>query len=358
MNAPPTQGIKYAGSKLKLIPFILDLARTVSPASVFDGFAGTTRVGQAFAKTGCRVVSNDLAEWSRVFGNCYLTNRRPKSFYERIIEHLNELAPQNGWFTEYYGGSADGFAKRPWQRHNTRKLDAIRAEIDRLELGMPETSVLLTSLILALDAVDSTIGHQAAYLRNWSARSFKTMRLKVPDLIESDAAHEVLRGNIFDALPNVAVDLAYLDPPYGSNNKKMPPSRVRYAAYYHLWTTVVRNDRPETFGKANRRTDSRDSDSASVFEDFRSDDSGRFAAVSAIERLIREVNARYVLMSYGSGGRATADELWGILENAGKVIESRRIDYRRNVMSAMRWTNRWTNDSEDPNVEYLFLLEK
>ena len=45
------------------------------------------------------------------------------------------------------------------------------------------------------------------------------------------------------------VDLAYYDPPYGSNNDKMPPSRVRYASYYHVWTTIIQNDRPELFGK-------------------------------------------------------------------------------------------------------------
>jgi adenine-specific DNA methylase len=49
-------------------------------------------------------------------------------------------------------------------------------------------------------------------------------------------------------------DLAYFDPPYGSNNEKRPPSRVRYAAYYHLWTSICRFDRPILFGKAQRRT--------------------------------------------------------------------------------------------------------
>jgi adenine-specific DNA-methyltransferase len=52
VDAPPTEGIKYAGSKLRLLPHILQLAQKVHAQSVFDGFAGTTRVSQAFARMG------------------------------------------------------------------------------------------------------------------------------------------------------------------------------------------------------------------------------------------------------------------------------------------------------------------
>jgi len=51
-DAPDTEGIKYAGSKLKLLPHILHLAKRVPAHSVFDGFSGTTRVSQAFSKRG------------------------------------------------------------------------------------------------------------------------------------------------------------------------------------------------------------------------------------------------------------------------------------------------------------------
>src|SRR5205823_12591731 len=81
LHAPPTEGIKYAGSKLKLLPYILQLAKKVSPQTVFDGFSGTTRVAQAFAQAGCRVIANDLAVWLRIFGTCYLLNPHPQKHY-------------------------------------------------------------------------------------------------------------------------------------------------------------------------------------------------------------------------------------------------------------------------------------
>lgn len=365
VNTFQTEGIKYAGSKQKLLPHILSLVRKVEPRSVLDGFAGTTRVSQALAQNGYLVVANDVSAWSQVFASCYLLNEHPNSYYAPLIEHLNHLPPEDGWFTEHYGGEPsdktsvglDGL-KKPWQKHNTRRLDAIRNEIDRLGLNAIEKSVLLTSLIYALDEVDSTLGHFASYLNEWSPRSFKPMRLKVPFLIQRRANHQVYKQDIFDLLHSAEVDLAYFDPPYGSNNEKMPPSRVRYAAYYHLWTTVILNDTPEIFGKAKRRTDTSDTVAASVFEEFRRNGSGQLLAVEAIRKLLAQVKARHIILSYSSGGRATSKQLSEVISESGRLVDVIEVDYRRNVMAGMRWTNEWVRDAELPNREFLFLIEK
>lgn len=362
---PKTEGIKYAGSKLKILPYILDLTRKLQPKSIFDGFTGTTRVAQAFAQAGYAVIANDRAAWSETFGKCYLLNSHPSSHYVSMINYLNNLPPEDGWFTEHYGGFANGGVsvgsdglKKPWQMHNTRKLDAIRTEIDRLGISDLERSVLLTSLIYALDEVDNTLGHFAAYLNEWSPRSYKTMKLSVPALFHSANQHRVISGDVFKILPEVAVDLAYFDPPYGSNNDKMPPSRVRYSAYYHVWTTICLNDKPQLFGKALRRADTSDSFAPSIFEEFRRGDSGRFIAVEAIEKLISNTNARHIILSYSSGGRATAEEINDVIARNGTLIEVAEINYKKNVMANMRWTSEWIRNAEEPNREFLFVIDK
>ncbi len=365
IDAPATQGIKYAGSKLRLIPHILGLAKKVDAKTVLDGFSGTTRVSQAFAKRGYRVFSNDIAVWSEVFGTCYLLNDLTARDYQPLIDHLNSLLPIDGWFTEKYGGKpnsgcaiqADGL-KKPWQAHNTRKLDAIRQEIEDLSLSTLEKAVALTSLILALDHVDSTLGHFVSYLKDWSPRSYNELLLKVPAVFTSKEEHRISRQDIFDILPDVEVDLAYFDPPYGSNNEKMPPSRVRYASYYHLWTTVCLFDNPYLFGKARRRKDSSDRIAASVFEEFRKSNAGRFLAVETIEKLIQMARAHWIILSYSSGGRATANELNEVIRKNGKLVDVIEIDYKKNVMAGMKWTNDWIRDAQEPNREFLFLIEK
>lgn len=364
IDAPSTEGIKYAGSKLKLLPKILELAKKTGARTVLDGFAGTTRVSQAFAKRGYRVICNDIAVWSEVFGKCYLLNRCDRAAYGDLIKHLNSQKPRDGWFTQHYGATPNDKVtavaplKKPWQAHNTRKLDAIREEIDNLFLSEVEKAVALSSLILALDRVDSTLGHFVSYLKDWSPRSFNELHLEVPRVFVNTDGHQVVRQDVF-SLANSAVDLVYYDPPYGSNNEKMPPSRVRYASYYHVWTSIILNDRPELFGKALRRNDTSDTVAVSLFEEFRRNPvTGRFIAVEAIERLIKVTKAHWVILSYSSGGRATADELNDVLNENGKIIEAVELDHKRNVMSEMKWTNDWIREADGPNREYLFLLEK
>jgi adenine-specific DNA-methyltransferase len=365
LDAPATESIKYAGSKLKLLPQILQLVKKVGAKTVLDGFSGTTRVSQALAKFGYTVICNDIAVWSEILGTCYLLNKKRREEYQPLIDHLNSIPPVDGWFTEHCGGQSNGGCsiqqdgrKKPWQVHNTRKLDAIRQEIEALELEPVDKAVALTSLLLSLDKVDSSLGHFVSYLKDWSPRSHKKLMLKVPNVFTSSREHQLFRSDIFDLVPRVSVDLAYFDPPYGSNNEKMPPSRVRYASYYHIWTSVCLFDKPNLFGKANRRKDTSDKLAISVFEEFRRNASGRFIAVEAIEKLIKATQARWIILSYSSGGRATAEELNEVMRSNGRLLDVVELDYKKNVMSGMKWTNEWLRDAEQRNREFLFLLEK
>ena len=167
-----------------------------------------------------------------------------------------------------------------------------------------------------------------------------------------------MRNDIFDTVKEQQFDFAYFDPPYGSNNEKMPPSRVRYNAYYHVWATICLNDKPELFGKAKRRIDTSDTASASVFEEFRRGENGRFLAVEAVERLLHCTNAKYILLSYSSGGKSTAEEFFETITSQGRLLEMKEIDYKKNVMSTMKWTHEWVNEAKKSHCEFLFLLEK
>lgn len=353
---PATEGIKYAGSKLKLLPLILARIRALEGVNtVLDGFCGTTRVSQALAQTGYTVTANDSSVWSEVFAQCYLKADKPDEFYQKIINHLNTLSGQDGWFTQHYGGRETD-TKKPFRIKNMQKLDAVREEIDRLGLAWPDKCVLLTSLILALDKVDSTLGHFTSYLSRWSVRSKGDLTLHLPQRPPYNPANTVLNQDIFDAIKNRRWDLAYFDPPYGSANDKMPSSRVRYNAYYHFWTTVIKNDYPPLFGAAGRREDSRDSISSNPFESFHRAPNGRFEALNAVERLLAETRARYILFSYSSGGRIPREELVKTLQTHGTLLSAEEIDYQKNIMAQLTSTQRWAQDGK--NKEFLFLIEK
>lgn len=352
---PETEGIKYTGSKLKMLPYIINMIAGLDINSALDAFSGTTRVAQAFSQIGYDTTANDISVWSQVFATCYLLSKKADDYYKPFIEELNKLKGYKGWFSQHYGGE-DESGKKPFQLKNAMRLDAIRDRIEEFHLPWEDKCVLLTSLIHAMDEVDNTLGHYAAYLSGWSLRSYNDVVLKLPKRYCVTTNNKVLRGDVFDAVREYH-DLVYMDPPYGSNNEKMPPSRVRYAAYYHIWKTVILNDKPNVFGKANRREDTRDRVNPSVFEEYKRNEKGDFIAMQAIKDLIEQTNAHYILLSYSSGGRATKEELNKILHANGNVIAVQEINYKKNVMSNMRWTNNWINSDGKYN-EYLFLLEK
>jgi len=361
-----TQGIKYTGSKREILPVLLELIKPLNVKTVLDGFSGTTRVSQALKQAGYTVYANDIADWSKVFGECYLLNRKPANYYLPLINHLNNLPGKYGWFSENYGGEPNGGSaaqkdgrKRIWQLRNTKKLDAIREEIDKIAKDEIEKSVLLTSLIIAMDKVDSSVGHQVSYLKKWAPRAYNTMKMEVPRLIIDNKQHQVYQEDIFDLADDIEVDLAYYDPPYGSSNELMPPSRVRYASYYHIWKTICLNDKPKLVGVANRREDVGDTISSSIFEEFRKNDEGQYIVIEAIEKLIKNTSAKYVVLSYNNNGRATFQAIKDILKNLKKKISIFEMDYKKNVMATItRTTNEWINETNGINKEYLFIIHK
>lgn len=357
-----TQGIKYTGSKDKIISKILDLIREKEIKSTLDGFSGTTRVAQALKKSGYDVDCNDISIYSETFGKCYIENNFDQSFYSDKINYLNSIEGKNGWFTENYGGiitnnlkgngiQSDG-KKRYWQKHNTMKLDAIRDEIDLISENEIEKSVLLTSLILSLDKVENSVGHQVAYLKDWSTRSSKNMKMLVPELIKGNGEYNSLRCDISDI--NKYYDFIYLDPPYGTNNEKMPTTRVRYHSYYHLWTTVILNDKPKIVGASNRRLDASSDRIEGAISDYEKTDYEHVR--KSIEDLIDNLNCKYFAFSYNNKSKVTYDDLMNIF-NKHKIIQNLKFPYKENVMKKMKSTNKWIFD-DSQNHEYLFFVEK
>ena len=227
-----------------------------------------------------------------------------------------------------------------------------------MKLDEIDKCVILTSLINALDKVDNSIGHYVSYLKEWSPRSYNDLMLEVPNYEIYDKNHHVFVDDVFNLIDKIEADAVYLDPPYGSNNEKMPSSRVRYSSYYHIWTTICLNDKPELFGKANRRIDTSDKFSTSIFEEYKKDENGQYIVLNAIEKLLKELKTKYIILSYNAEGRVTTKQLIDILNSFGEIKTIFSMNYKRNVMSQMKWTHEWDKNEVELNKEYIFLLNK
>jgi adenine-specific DNA-methyltransferase len=301
--------VKYLGSKRLLAPVIGRLAGRLPIASACDVFAGTTRVGQALRRAGLHVHSNDLATYSEALGQAYVAAGEDldRERIRGLLDHLSGLPGHHGYFTETFC-----VRSRFVQPHNGMRVDAIRDEIERLELTDVERGVLLTSLLEATDRVDSTCGLQMAYVKRWSPRSYNALELREPAAVRGPPGTVSRLDAEALAADLQGVDCAYLDPPYNQHS---------YYANYHVWETVVRWDAPAHYGVACKRMDCRTTKSA-----FNS----RPRAWPALARLVERLATPWLLVSFSDEGFHDPRDLGALLAEKG-YVRILAIDAKRYV---------------------------
>lgn len=303
--------IKYIGSKRRLVPVLGDLLQRAGAATAVDLFTGTTRVAQEWKRLGARVIAVDSARYAATLAECYIATDAGQvdlTALGQVISHLQALPGTDGYVTETFSRAA-----RYFQEHNARRIDAIRDAIEAGWGGHPWRPILLTALLQAADRVDSTTGVQMAYLKQWSARSYRPLQLEVPPLLAG--VGQALRGDALEVAGRLPpVDLAYLDPPYNQH---------RYAGNYHVWETLVAWDAPAHYGVACKRVEVRDDSSGSAFN-------RRREAPGALAALIRDVPAEVMVVSGSDEGWTGVAEVADMASGRG-AVEVLAFDSKRYV---------------------------
>jgi adenine-specific DNA-methyltransferase len=308
--------IKYLGSKRRLLPVLGDIFEASGATTALDAFTGTTRVAQEFCRRGAaHVTAVDTATYSEVLARCYVELDAATADLDGLPEALaalGRLPGRRGFVTETFCERS-----RYFHPDNGMRIDAIRDAIEEQYAGHRLHPVLLTSLLQAADRVDSTVGLQMAYLKQWAPRALQPLALREPQLTPGTGA--AVRGDIVDVLPDLpAVDLAYLDPPYNQH---------RYFTNYHVWETLVRWDAPQVYGVACKRVDSRDPATASVFNRRRD-------MPAALAALIADVAAEVVVVSFSDEGFVPLPDLVDMCAVRGDVAVH-SFEQRRHVGASL-----------------------
>jgi adenine-specific DNA-methyltransferase len=301
--------IKYIGSKRKLVGELLRLVAALPRVeTVLDLFSGTARVASALREQRYVVTANDHNRYAFTLASCYVAAEagRYAAEAQRRIDVLNKLPGVPGYFTRTFCEEA-----RYFQPKNGARIDAIREAIAAQALEAELEAILLVSLMEAADRVDSTVGLQMAYLKQWAARAHNELELRLPELSAAPPGRALML-EAAECARTGRYDVVYLDPPYNQH---------KYLNNYHVWESLVRWDKPEVYGIARKRVDCQSYDSA-----FNS----RRRIHGALRELVDTLDARYLIVSFNNEGYVSEAEMREILGRRGPVAVQ-RVDFARYV---------------------------
>jgi len=367
-----TYGVKYIGSKNKILQHILNTVESYvdgdGEKTLIDVFTGTTRVGQTFRAHGWKVIASDLAWASENYAELFLrTTRDEVAELRRLAIQLDRIGQEegsggsgDGWITRTYcdvdPASGDGSPVRVWKPDNGARADVIRDTIQEwVASGTISDDMgkkLVALLIMALDVVDSTVGVQQAYLKQWAARASNTLcledRLPCDDWDVWDGPVGDFIGGDALAIAYPSASVAYVDPPYTTHS---------YATYYHIWDSISKWDKPEVGLKTNRRID-RVARGGCHDKSMASEWNVKKKVVDAFCRLVERLPVRRVVISYSNEALVPIDAICKTVQELSCVdsCDVYAVDHTRNIMANI-------GNGADPGnhrnvVEYLLVFHK
>jgi adenine-specific DNA-methyltransferase len=297
---------RYLGNKYRLLDFITSVVNNECTGinTVADIFAGTGAVASAFLDR--KVIANDMLHFNYI---CNVAWFSPEKYSERLIidkiqEYNNIVVTEDNYVSENFGDTYFCLS-------DCRKIGFIREDIERLynngEINLRERAILLTSLMYAMDKIANTCGHYDAYRKG--AEFERLLELSVPLATNSNNANnQCFNEDANELVKRIEADLVYIDPPYNSR---------QYCDAYHLLENIARWEKPVVHGEARKM------DRSALKSDYCTNSAPR-----AFELLIKNIKAKYILISYNnmaekgnarSNAKISDEDIMRVLSAKGRV---------------------------------------
>ena len=295
---------RYIGSKHKLTDWIFSiLSKECSGDSFADIFAGTGAVGAAAGGHFRKIILNDFLCSNYAVYKAFFEERAwSKKKIFALVNGYNRIKADSlgeNYFSEHFGG-------KYFSNSSAKIIGFIRQNIEdiRPRLAEKEYYILLASLLYSADKIANTVGHYDAYFKNRILRDNFCMKIIYPLPIKSLS---IFKEDTNSLVKKIKADVMYIDPPYNSR---------QYSRFYHILETLVKWDSPDLYGEALKPKRENMSDYC------------RESAKSRFAELIRDINAKYIAVSYNntynsksssSQNKITLEEIKNILSEKGKT---------------------------------------
>jgi adenine-specific DNA-methyltransferase len=296
---------RYLGNKYKLNQFIKAIiSKECGDFETFaDLFAGTGAVASIYQDK--HLIVNDILYSNYVCHQTWFgTEKYSKTKIVNFINRYNFISiSSDNYMSKNYSDTY--FSKK-----NCQRIGFIREDIEENykngTLNDREKCILITSLLYAMDKIANTCGHYDAYRKNGELN--KNLELLIPKIEKTNIKNEIYNEDINNLVKVVSADIVYLDPPYNSR---------QYCDAYHLLENVARWEKPKVTGIAKKM------DRTSLKSDYCT-----ISATQAFEDLIKNIRAKYIVLSYNnmankgnerSNAKLSDEDILTILSAKGKV---------------------------------------
>jgi adenine-specific DNA-methyltransferase len=354
------QLITYLGNKRALLRFIGDGVRCVQrklrkkKLKMLDVFSGSGIVARYFKQFSELLIVNDLEKYSALINECYLSNEdemnitRLRKHYDKIItEADNNLI--KGIISELYAPQDDKNIQKGervfYTARNAMYIDTVRQLIETIPPKYQK--YFLAPLLSEASIHANTAGVFKGFYKNTKTaigqfgginqdallRITGNIRLPFPIFSNFNCDAVICNGDsneIIQTLPEV--DIAYLDPPYNQHP---------YGSNYFMLNLILEYQRPENASKVSGIPGSWN----------RSAYNKENGAFKALENLVSNIKAKYVIISFNSEGFIEREQMKNMLSVFGRV---RVLETKYNTFRASRNLRK----REMHVKEYLYLLMK
>lgn len=369
------QLITYIGNKRSLLDFIKDAVDFVKTdlqkdkLTCLDIFSGSGIVARFLKQHASFLAVNDLENYSRIINSCYLSNKseidfdRLKKLYEELILQTQkdlESSEAKGFISELYAPEDEENVQAGercfYTPYNAHYIDAIRKNIDK-QIPEDYKKFFIAPLLSQASVHANTAGIFKGFYKNSktglgqfggngkNALSRICSKIELPfpvfseheckfKVFQKDANQLAISEELYDSLETKEYDLVYMDPPYNQHP---------YGSNYFMLNLISKYERPDTENISRV---------SGIPKDWnRSSYNKKKKVCETFRELIKNIRAKYVIISFNSEGFIPKEDMESILNEFGtvKTFSSKYNTFR----GSRNLRNREIHVSE-----YLFVLKK
>ena len=355
------QIITYIGNKRTLLKDIDEIIQSIKEKEnkekldTADLFSGSGVVARLLKNNSNMVITNDLETYSKIINECFLSNKNDFNLkqFNKYLEEINrkiEEKPIKGIISKLYSPKDDlnieAGERVFYTNANAMYIDSFRHYIDEV---VPEEykkyflALLITEASIHVNTggvfkgfykdKNTGIGKFGGAAENALSRIKGEIVIKKPVLSNNYSKYQIYQEDaVFLSKKLPKLDLVYLDPPYNQHP---------YGSNYFMLNLIIKNEEPQNISRVSGIPNDWNH---SVFNK-------KNTALSSMDEIIKNLNSKYILISYNNEGFISFDEMKNMLMKYGNV-ETKQIKYN---------TFRGSRNLRNRDIhtkEYLFLLEK